>query len=78
MKPIPTLKKPLPSLNLDTGEPIMAHKERSDVCAVPSASIVGEAMLAIALGNAFLDKYGGDSMKQIRRQYDVDPITHQE
>ncbi len=72
MKPIPTLKKPLPSVNLETGEPVHAHKERSDVCAVPAASVVGEAMLAISLGKAFCEKFGGDSLEQMQRHYDGD------
>jgi chorismate synthase len=70
MKPIPTLKKPLPSVNLSTGEAVEAHHERSDVCAVPSACVVGEAMLAIALGRAFMDRFGGDTLEQIRKRFD--------
>jgi chorismate synthase len=72
MKPIPTLTKPLPSVDLKTMKPVAAHKERSDVCAVPAASIVGEAMLAISLVRAFCDKYGGDSIDQIRQQFSTD------
>ena len=67
MKPIPTLTQPLASVDLHTGRPVDAHKERSDVCAVPAASIVGEAMLSIALGKAFCEKFGGDSIHHIRR-----------
>jgi len=70
MKPIPTLKKPLPSVDLSTGEPTDAHHERSDVCAVPSACVVGEAMLAIALGQAFMERFGGDTMDHIRKRFD--------
>ena len=70
MKPIPTLKKPLPSVNLSTGEPVDAHHERSDVCAVPSACVVGEAMLAISLGAAFMERFGGDTMDHIRSRFD--------
>jgi chorismate synthase len=70
MKPIPTLKKPLPSVNLSTGEPVDAHHERSDVCAVPSACVVGEAMLAISLGVAFMERFGGDTMDHIRSRFD--------
>jgi len=70
MKPIPTLKKPLPSVNLLTGEPVDAHHERSDVCAVPSACVVGEAMLAIALGQAFMERFGGDTIDHIRKRFD--------
>ncbi len=72
MKPIPTLKKPLPSVDLETGEPVHAHKERSDVCAVPAASIVGEAMMAISLGKAFCEKFGGDSLRQMQNHYNGD------
>lgn len=69
MKPIPTLTKPLPSVHLPTGKAVSAHRERSDVCAVPSASIVGEAMLAIGLGRAFCEKYAGDSIHQIKKYW---------
>jgi len=70
MKPIPTLKKPLRSINLETGQEHTAHYERSDVCAVPAASVVGEAMLAIALINAFLEKFGGDSLIEIKSNFE--------
>ncbi len=69
MKPIPTLQKGLPSVDMLTGDAVTAHKERSDVCAVPAASIVGEAMVCIVLGMAFCERFGGDSMKQIRRYF---------
>lgn len=69
MKPIPTLRKPLPSVHLFSGKPVEAHHERSDICAVPSASIVGEAMLAIALAKAFMDRFGGDHFEQIQRRF---------
>lgn len=71
MKPIPTLKKPLPSIDLETGRAVLAHKERSDVCAVPAASVVGEAMMAITLGKAFCEKFGGDSLQQMKDHYNV-------
>jgi len=70
MKPIPTLKKPLNSINLETGKEHVAHYERADVCAVPAASIVGEAMLAITLVNAFLEKFGGDSLVEIKSNFE--------
>ncbi len=70
MKPIPTLKKPLPSVRLDTGSPTDAHHERSDVCAVPSAAVVAEAMLAMTLAEAFMERYGGDTFDQMRRRFD--------
>lgn len=75
MKPIPTLTKPLPSVDLKTGKITSAHKERSDVCAVPAASIVGEAMLALCLGKAFCEKFGGDSIDQMRHHFDADRRT---
>jgi chorismate synthase len=70
MKPIPTLKKPLRSVDLKTGESIEAAYERSDTCAVPAASIVGEAMTAICIADAMLDKFGGDSMDEIKRHFE--------
>jgi len=69
MKPIPTLAKPLPSVDLNSGEQVKAHFERSDVCVVPSASVVGEAMLAIVLADAMLEKFGGDSLQETRRNF---------
>jgi len=69
MKPIPTLKKPLRSIDLETGQEHIAHYERSDVCAVPAAGVVGEAMLAIVLAKAFLEKFGGDSFEEINANY---------
>lgn len=65
MKPIPTLRKPLSSVDIETGLPSQAHSERSDVCAVPAASVVGEAMLAIVLADAIMDRFGSDSLGQI-------------
>ncbi len=69
MKPIPTLIQPLPSVDIITGETVNAHKERTDTCSVPSASIVGEAMLSISLGKAFCEKYGGDSILEMRKHF---------
>lgn len=69
MKPIPTLKKPLRSINIKTGEEHVAHYERSDVCATPAAGIVCEAMLAITLASALLEKFGGDSLNEIKTNY---------
>ncbi|MFQ6609564.1 MAG: chorismate synthase [Fidelibacterota bacterium] len=65
MKPIPTLIKPLKSVDIVTKESKSAHKERTDTCAVPAASIVAEAMLAIVLTDALMEKFGGDSMDQL-------------
>jgi chorismate synthase len=69
MKPLSTLRTPLKSVDLATKEAVEAVVERSDVCAVPAAGIVGEAMMAIVLAQAFLDKFGGDSIDEIRRNY---------
>lgn len=67
MKPIATLKKPLPSVDVHTKQPLEAAFERSDVCAVSAASVVGEAMVAIVLADALLEKFGGDSLKELTR-----------
>ena len=69
MKPISTLRRPLRSVDLETKAPVEAVVERSDVCAVPAAGVVGEAMMAIVLAEAFLAKFGGDSVDEIRRNY---------
>jgi len=69
MKPIPTLKNPLHSVDLDNKKECFASKERADVCAVPSASIVGEGVVASVLAKAFTDKFGGDSMKEITNNH---------
>lgn len=70
MKPIPTLYKPLESVDMRTKEPYRATIERSDVCAVPAASVVGEAMVAWVIAQAFLEKFGGDSAEEIGRNYE--------
>lgn len=70
MKPIPTLKKPLRSVDLLTKEPIVATYERSDVCAVPAASVVCEAMVALEIARAFLEKFGEDSIDEVKRNYE--------
>jgi chorismate synthase len=69
LKPISTLSKPLPSVDLHTGEQIQAHYERSDVCTVPAAGVVGEAMIAIVLARAMLEKFGGDSLPETLRNF---------
>ena len=66
VKPIPTLAHPLPSVDLDTGEEVLAHYERSDVCVVPAAGVVAEAMIAAVLADAWLEKFGGDSLQETR------------
>lgn len=69
VKPIPTLAHPLPSVDLDTGEEVLAHYERSDVCVVPAAGVVAEAMVAIVLADAWLEKFGGDTLPETRANY---------
>lgn len=70
VKPIPTLAHPLPSVDLATGENIDASRyERSDVCVVPAAGVVGEAMMAIVLVEACIEKFGGDSLDEMLRNY---------
>jgi chorismate synthase len=69
MKPLSTLRRPLRSVDIATKETVEAVVERSDVCAVPAAGIVGEAMVAIVLANAFLEKFGGDSIAEIRANH---------
>src|SRR5688572_7054793 len=71
MKPIATLMKPLRSVDLNTMSEAPAAIERSDVCAVPAAAVVGEAMVAFVLAGAFLEKFGGDSIDEIQRHYDA-------
>ena len=70
MKPIATLMRQLGSVDLATGEAKPAFAERSDVCAVPAAAVIGEAMVGIVLAEAFLDKFGGDSLEEVRRNHD--------
>jgi chorismate synthase len=70
VKPIPTLAHPLPSVDLASGENIdQSRYERSDVCVVPAAGVVGEAMMAIVLTEAVIEKYGGDSLQEMMRHY---------
>ncbi len=66
-KPISTLREGLPSVDLDTKEPHRAQYERSDVTAVPACGVIAEAMLAFVLADALLEKTGGDSMDEVRR-----------
>lgn len=67
MKPIPTLYKPLQSIDIDTKEPFTAQVERSDACAVPAASVVMEHVVAWEIAKAFMEKFGGDSIEEIDR-----------
>ena len=70
MKPIPTTITPLRSVDLATGEVTTTQYQRSDVCAVPAASIVGEAMMAWALTQSLMEKMGGDSLAEMRAHYE--------
>jgi chorismate synthase len=69
MKPIPTLRKPLKSVDLGSKEAFTAAFERSDTCVVPAAGVIAEAMIGIVLANAFLEKFGGDSIKEIETNH---------
>lgn len=71
MKPIPTLKTPLSSVDIASKEVVRAAYERSDVCAVPAASVIGEAMVALALAEVFVEKFGGDSIDEMSRNLDA-------
>ncbi len=70
LKPISTLRKPLHSVDIDTKEDSPAAFERSDVTAVPAAGVIGEAMLAIVLANSFREKFGGDSIDEMRQNFE--------
>ena len=70
MKPISTVPKALATIDVNTGEEAKAHHQRSDVCAVPAAGIVAEAMVALVLANAVLEKFGGDSVAETKRNLD--------
>lgn len=69
MKPIPTLKKALSSVDIITKKPFKAAYERSDVCAVPAASVIGAAVTAITIADSLLSKFGGDSMEEVKSNY---------
>jgi len=71
MKPIPTLTKPLRSVDIATREPAQALRERTDSCVVPAAGVVGEAMLAIVLASAYRDKFGGDHIDDVKSALDA-------
>ena len=70
LKPISTLRRPLGSVDFASREVVKAAYERSDVCAVPAGGVVGEAMVALVLAQAALDKFGGDSLVEMRRNYE--------
>jgi chorismate synthase len=69
VKPISTLRRPLESVDFETKETVKAAYERSDVCVVPAAGVVGEAMLALTISRSFLEKFGGDSMGETKRNF---------
>jgi chorismate synthase len=71
LKPISTLRRPLESVDLTTRAAALAAYERSDVCVVPAAGVIGEAMVAIVLAQAFLEKFGGDSLAETKRNYET-------
>lgn len=71
MKPIATVPHALPTVDVATGEPAPAHHQRSDVCAVPAAGVVAEAMVALVLANSVLEKFGGDSLAETRRNLEA-------
>jgi len=68
MKPIPTTLSPIPTVDLATGEATTTQYQRSDVCAVPAAAVVGEAMVAWVLARALLERYGGDTLEALMRR----------
>jgi chorismate synthase len=70
MKPISTVPKALDTIDVSTGEAAKAINQRSDVCAVPAAGVVAEAMVALVLAEAVLEKFGGDSVTETRRNYE--------
>jgi chorismate synthase len=70
MKPISTLYKPLQSVDMKSKEPFKAAIERSDICTVPAAGVVGEAVVAFEMAGAMIDKFGGDSLGEMKRNYD--------
>ena len=70
MKPISTVPKALDTIDVKTGEAAKAINQRSDVCAVPAAGVVAEAMAALVLAEAVLEKFGGDSVQEVRRNFE--------
>jgi chorismate synthase len=70
MKPFSTVPKPLATVDLSTKEAAVAIKQRTDVCAVPAGGVVGEAVVAFVLADATLEKFGGDSLRETRRNLD--------
>jgi chorismate synthase len=71
MKPIATLYQPKNSVDIQTKKPFEATVERSDICTVPAAGVVGEAVIAYEMANAMLEKFGGDSLDEMKRNFDA-------
>ena len=69
LKPIATLGKPLESIDMSTGDTTQAHYERSDICVVPAAGVIGESMVALVMADAMLEKFGGDTLNEISDNY---------
>ncbi len=74
MKPIATLMQPLKTVDIKSGNAVEARRERSDFCAVPACSVIGEAVVTPVLANAFLEKFGGDSIEEIRERYQTKEV----
>jgi chorismate synthase len=72
MKPIPTTVTPIPTIDQRTGQEATTQYQRSDVCAVPAAAVVAEAMTALVLADALLERYGGDSLSTLVRRVQDD------
>jgi chorismate synthase len=70
LKPISTLRRPLASVSFATREPVKASYERSDVCVVPAAGVAAEAMVALTVARLAIDKFGGDSLGEMRRNFE--------
>ena len=77
IKPIATMTSPLPSVDINTGKVVEAAYNRSDICQVSRACPVGEAMMALTLVEALLEKFGGDSLDEIKRNYASYVESHQ-
>jgi chorismate synthase len=77
-KPLSTLMRPLRSVDINTKEAVEATIERSDVCAVPAAAVIAESVVAFVLAQAFLEKFGGDSQVEIKRNYEgyLEQVRH--
>jgi len=78
IKPIATMTDPLPSVDINTGLVVEAPYHRSDICQVPPACVIGEAMMALVLAHAFLEKFGGDHLSETRRNFESFIASHQE